>query len=428
MGEIFTLSNRYLRAAAVIAVLISAGACAEKQKTGALCPALCPGNNIPTKDTTLEASFVTTLNVAPFPTIGSENLLLIASRGDSLDARVVLRYDSLPNRYQKVAGDTTTFLISDVDSVSLRLRLDVSGTRITDPITVEVYDVDTTAADTNTAAVAVLFRPDRLVGSATYAKTALLDTVFIPIDTAFLRSRIVAFKHVRLGIRVTSTTSAQLRFYSGNSDLGPRLYYDPSFDTLTHPAAFRPHSRSPINNDALLKDLADYTLIVDGTDDAPGPIPGILQIGGLPARRGYLRFDLPAHIVDSSTVVRATLTLTQVASGRPDPTDSITLYASPSIARGSISEPVRAAMLTGRVADSARVAGGDDGTIDIDLVHVVKRWRGVSTTDQPRIIILSTSSEGSSPIELRVYDASAASGLKPRLRITYVPRVDFGLP
>jgi hypothetical protein len=403
--------------------------CAEKQETGGLCPALCPSQNIPTKDTTLEASFVTTLNVAPFPTIGSEGVLLLASRGDSLDARAVIRFDSLPHRRPVAVGDTTTAPITDLDSASIRLRLDASGTRVTAPVTVELFNVDTSAADTNTAAVAALFRPDRLVGSATFEPTALLDTLLIPIDTAFLRGRVQGQQRVRLGLRVTSTASAQLRVWSSASfDLGPRIFFDPSFDAFTPTGSYRVLSLTPTDNEALVRDLADYTLILNDTDEAAGGIPGLLQIGGLPARRGYLRFDLPKHIVDSSTVVRATLTLTQSPNSRLDATDSVTLYATPSLARGVISEPVRVAMLTGRVADSARVTAASTGTIDLELVQLLRRWRGIDPTEQPRVVILSTSMEGASPLELRVYDASAAPGLRPRLRITYVPRVDFGLP
>lgn len=414
---------------ALIAAMVVA--CAEKQDAGALCPALCPDQNIPTRDTTLDASFVTTLTVAPFPAIGSEQLLLIATRGDSLDARAVIRFDSLPSRHPTSLTDTTTAPTTLVDSASLRLRLDAAGTKVTAPVTVELYNVDTTAADTNNVAVAVLFRPDRLIGSATIDPTALLDTVLVPIDTAFLRARIVGRQRVRIGVRVTSTASAQFRVYSSSAaDLAPRLYFDPSPDTLTHAGAFRPLSVTPTDNEALVRDLADYTLIVKGTFPSiivPGAA-GTVNIGGLPARRGYLSFDLPAFIVDSSTVVRATLTLTQSANSGLDATDSVTLYATPSIARGAITEPVRVAMLTGRVTDSARVTGGGSGTIDIELVRLFRRWRGVSPADQPRILILSTSTEGVSAVELRVYDASAPAGLRPRLRITYVPRVEFGLP
>lgn len=417
-----------MRALTLLVFSLVLGGCAEKEHSGALCPALCPDQNIPTKDTTLEVSFITTQTVAPFPTLGAEDMLLIAARGDSLDARIVVRFDSLPSRYQVANGDTTTAVITDLDSASLRLRLDATGRKVTAPITLEAYDVDTTAADTNTAAIIALFRPDRLVGTATYDPAALLDTLTIPIDTAFLRTKIVAFQHVRLGVRVTSTASAQVRVFSSSSvDLSPRLYFDPSKDTVTHAGAFRPFSLTPRNIEPLLNDLADYTVLVKGTDPAVTAGQRIM-IGGLPARRAYLHFDLPSAIVDSSIVVRATLTLTQVADGGPDAADSVTVYAFPSVARGAIAEPVRAAMLIGRATDSARVIGAGSGTFDIELVRMFRRWRGVKPADQPRIIILTTSTEGSLPIQLRVYDETAAPGLRPRLRITYVPRVDFGLP
>ena len=52
----------------------------------------------------------------------------------------------------------------------------------------------------------------------------------------------------------------------------------------------------------------------------------LLGVGGLPAQRTYLRFDIPTRLIDSATVVRATLMLTQVPTNSVDATDSLTMY------------------------------------------------------------------------------------------------------
>src|SRR6185436_5951807 len=53
---------------------------------------------------------------------------------------------------------------------------------------------------------------------------------------------------------------------------------------------------------------ADFVILAKGS---PRPPADLLGAGGLPVKRSYLRFNLPSDIIDSSTLVRATLLLTQ---------------------------------------------------------------------------------------------------------------------
>jgi hypothetical protein len=114
------------------------------------------------RDTVLDAvAFDTTL--VGYPGSGGSGVLLLALRrgADSLDVRTVVRFDALPARYFPPAGGDS-LPITRVDSAFVRLRFDTSGTRFTRPVTIEAYDVDTTAAaDTVSGALAALFRPDR---------------------------------------------------------------------------------------------------------------------------------------------------------------------------------------------------------------------------------------------------------------------------
>ena len=100
---------------AIACAALAAGACGEKLETTVGCPELCPGQGIAVINTTIDAIiFDTTVSsVGPF---GAEPFMLIASRGDTLDSRVVVRYDSLPQRYRRVLAETTTTEITLVDS------------------------------------------------------------------------------------------------------------------------------------------------------------------------------------------------------------------------------------------------------------------------------------------------------------------------
>src|SRR5574338_368335 len=78
-------------------------ACGEDLESGAACPVLCPGQNLTVFDTTFDAvSFDTT--VSGIPGFGTEASMYLAARGDTLDVRGVVRFDSLPSTFQKASA------------------------------------------------------------------------------------------------------------------------------------------------------------------------------------------------------------------------------------------------------------------------------------------------------------------------------------
>src|SRR6202020_1498068 len=68
--------------------------------------------------------------------------------------------------------------------------------------------------------------------------------------------------------------------------------------------------------------LTNYTLL--GRNSIP-QFTNTINVGGNPGRRAYLRFNIPSHIVDSSTIVRATLILTQRPIPYGDLRDTMTI-------------------------------------------------------------------------------------------------------
>ena len=52
----------------------------------------------------------------------------------------------------------------------------------------------------------------------------------------------------------------------------------------------------------------------------------LLGVGGVPSRRTYVRFNVPSRIVDSTTIVRASLLMTQVPNRRVNPRDSLYVH------------------------------------------------------------------------------------------------------
>jgi hypothetical protein len=65
----------------------------------------------------------------------------------------------------------------------------------------------------------------------------------------------------------------------------------------------------------------------------------------------------------------------------------------------------------------------------VEIVQLVRAWRSVGADRTTRAIVLSAPQEGSTPGELNFYSSDAPDpDVRPRLRLTYVPRRGFGIP
>ena len=145
-----------------------------------------------------------------------------------------MRFDTLTQQFSRGGADSTIYAL---DSAVVNLVLDTTGTKATQPVTVEVYDVDTTVVDTAVSAALSLFRPDRLIGGKTYALTELKnDTLRVPLqnEKVLAKLRGDAPRRLRIGFKVASTESAQIRIISREGGGAPKMSYDPSPDTAVH--------------------------------------------------------------------------------------------------------------------------------------------------------------------------------------------------
>src|SRR5215510_3394591 len=95
------------------AAAVSVAACGEKLEGGAACPLLCPQQDVQLKDTTVEAIAVDS-SLPGFPSIGEEEPLLLAARGDTLDTRVIFRFDSISKSYPHPSAPADT-IVNHID-------------------------------------------------------------------------------------------------------------------------------------------------------------------------------------------------------------------------------------------------------------------------------------------------------------------------
>ena len=399
-------------------------ACNEDLVGGAACPSLCPGTQVVVRDTVLDAvTFDTVIN--EITTLGAETALLLAARGDTLDTRVIVRFDSLPKTVTRNGGDSA---ITAVDSAYLLLRLNASDTRITDSVRIDVYDVDTTASDTSTAAVLALFRPDRLIGGSVFDTTQVKDSMRVYLTNAKLLAKITGSGRLRVGLRATSKGRVSVSVGAANDALSAALFFDPvPSDTAIKPLNVSPRSMTPADNATLRDDLLDYFVIAKG---APPPPNDVLSIGGLPARRSFLRFDVPVRILDSSTVLRATLVLTQRPNRFIDAKDSVLVLPQVVTAGEEVRDLARAVtLLSSFPVDTVRVAPGDSGVRNIEVAAALRQW----TTDnnpfrQQRALVIRSNAEGLSPFDAHFFSLEAPAALRPKLRVSYSLRTSFGIP
>jgi hypothetical protein len=274
--------------------------------------------------------------------------------------------------------------------------------------------------------VLALFRPDRFISSQTFARAQLTDTVKYFISDAVVLDRIQNRTRLRVGLRATSPGSSQISIASAEAGAGPILFFRATPDTTTKPLTVIPFSKTPADQSIVASNLTDYTVIAKGP---PPAAPSVLAVGGLPPRRVYFLFNIPSNIIDSATVVRATLLLNQLPNGSIDPTDTVKLLPQVSLAGRAVTDPVKAAQIIANIfADTLRIRPGDSGLVNVELAQAFSLWHTQQPDTLPRAIVLKSISEGFSPLEIRFSSSEDVAALRPRLRISFTSKVPLGLP
>jgi hypothetical protein len=197
-------------------------------------------------------------------------------------------------------------------------------------------------------------------------------------------------------------------------------------DTAIQPFTVIPLSTTPADDPIAKANLGDYTVFARRPPEAG---PSDLVVGGFPPRRTYLRFEIPLNVLDSSTVVRATILLNQIPTPLLDPTDSVMIVPQLVLAGVSVTDPTKAAqILTDFTPDSLKARPGESGVRQIEIGAVFGFWRQLKASETPHAIVLRVGREGRSPLEIRFSSLEAAAQLRPRLRISYTNEVPLGLP
>jgi hypothetical protein len=403
-----------------------AAACTENLDGGAACPALCPEQSEQFRDTTFEAVSLDS-SVSGYPVLGIASNLLLANRPDTLVTRTIMRFDVLTTSFLQ-NGTGALDSVTAVDSVFLKVPLDTTGRRGANPVTIEAYDVDTIANDTMPAVLRSLFRTDRLIGSLSLTPASTGDTIRIPISRTVMQAKIRARSRLRVGLRMVGN-AGQLRLRGFTLGLSAStLQYDPSTDTTYRPITISPQTTIPGAPEDVNISYTTYNLL-----DVGSSLPGrnTLVVGGLPTYRTYLRFAVPRRITDSSTIVRAELLLTQQRSRFGNANDTVAVYPMVPSATDDVTDVRRILDLAAEGVllrvDSTRFVPSDSGQKALNVLALARSWRTLPTS-VPRALVLRIGLEGAQPAELRFFSSEAVPAVRPKLRITFLPKSEFVLP
>jgi hypothetical protein len=417
------------RGALGAALLFSLG-CSEQVTSSVACPELCTDESATLRDTVLTGALVLDTTFSGFPLLGESRDIALVSRGDTADVRIIARFDTLPSTFLPPAPQPDS-LIARVDSAAYLFAVDTTFKKPTVPITIEAFDVDTTAADTVPATLLPLFRDDRLIGSATYLAADVKDTLRLPLNNDAVLAKVRAGTHLRIGLRMRTPVGQSASVLVVGSQFTPRVRFRVSADTTVMPDTVFPSSRTPVSDASIATSLLLYPLHAAGA--LPPPPSDRLALGGIAGARSYLRFDIPGIVLDSVQVIRASLQLTQRPSRFPGGNqDTVTVITQAVVAGAAVTDIYTASQFLGATlnfpVDTLRLVPRDSGTRSLEIVNIVRAWRIVGTSRTPRALVIRAAEEGLLAGELNFFSADAPEAVRPRLRLTYVPRRGFGLP
>jgi hypothetical protein len=112
--------------------------------------------------------------------------------------------------------------------------------------------------------------------------------------------------------------------------------------------------------------------------DVPAAGPAALGVGGSPSARAFLKIALPPRVVDSSSVIRATLLLVPAEPVLGAPGDSIRIVAEGIAADIGPKSPIKQVPDDSIAVYSGLTMTGSTDTLRIDVTHVIAPWKNDS--------------------------------------------------
>jgi hypothetical protein len=170
------------------------------------------------------------------------------------------------------------------------------------------------------------------------------------------------------------------------------------------------------------------------SDAAPVTLDSNLTIGGVPSARTLLRIALPRGIRDSTQVIRATLRLVPTGTAPVTTPDSVFIQVRRIATDLGAKSPVLAEALVG---NSQPFRGAPTDTLQIEMTSLFRAWQ-TDTTSVTSVFLNMITLERGDSVTLSGPEAGSfntvrffstrAPAFRPSILVTFVPRVNFGVP
>jgi hypothetical protein len=374
-----------------------------------LCPAFCPPEQVAVVDTMLLDAVLTDSAYRGYVLPHEAGAMqLVADPGGALPtSRVIVRFLPFAERLLLRAGDTTTGPVLATDSFDIRVSVQARGGA---GLELAFYRLPVTV-DTSTTFVAL---------DPYFADSTLLVIVAIPdtltADSVGARFAADAFptfeadgRTAGVGVELRAVDRGFVTLGSLEGADAPILTRHVQLDSAGVPVPRR-EGKLP---------LVDTFV----GPDVPPAAADLLRVGGAPSARSLLRFTLPPRILDSSTVVRATLILVPAAPAVGAPGDTLHVLAQAVSADVGAKSPLIAVSQDSVLTQRVPVPVGVADTLRLDITTLVLAWAADST--RPRSIMVRAVPEGGAFAE-GLFGSSASPAGRPALQLTFVPPLNLG--
>lgn len=389
------------------ALVLGLGGCREQLTVPGQCPDQCPGGAITIRDIVVEAlpggdsTFVGYVGFHDAP-----GLLLTNDSAVGI-AHAIVAFDSLPETIP-YAGQEIEY---QIDSVIVTFGVTTRDTLVKAPRLL-VYRIppglDSTLGFTDLdnllqglEPIDTMVVPDSVITGdvfKVYRGEELEKLAVPPEDNRYLALavRLVAdtATGIRLGSRLTQGFAPGLAVYTKVN------VTDDSTEVLFYSLGVR-YAGSTRQAERLLD-------------------PDLLTVGGLPAARSVIRFELPEEVMQASSLLRATL---ELAPARP----FTGLFSDPTLmdVRAVVVDLGFKSVPIGTSASSVALPISGDGPFTVEVGGLVNIWRLEPLV--PQMLYLSIDPEGQAFGEPVFHSTRSATG-RPRLRITYTTPAPLEAP
>lgn len=380
-----------------LAVLLAG--CEEELTVPGGCPAFCVTGQVQVRDTVIyalqggDSTFVGYAGWAQVPS------LLVSDGHPAGEARA---WYGFPSRSDSIPISGTNHPYT-VDSLRFEIGLAARDTT-THGLVLYVYQIPI-VVDTLTdfATLEALLTPEAFLDSVVVADTLSRGSMIVTLrgDTA---SRLVvdpeAGGKISIGLRIRAAQPTGIRVGAVAGLFGP--------------AGFTTYARVAGVDSNVAKQTLALTADANGfvrNNGEPPSDPDRLYLGRIPSARFLLRFNVPPEILDSATVIRATLELTPA-----EPLQGLKGDPAGILVRSVVKDIGAKSSLSLLVTASDSLPTFSTGVLSVDVLNLISLWR--PPVSFPQTMSAQLAPEGSS-FQQPVFQ-STRGGQGPRLRITYL--------